>query len=208
MKLINSQVAIKALLLGLVLTLVGCKSATYKSLSELKDEQKTAIRRLIADKGLSVVELSSHSLPSTIDPSVYYLMPNGLYMRVIDAGSSTDRAVKNETIVYAEFEGFQFNHTTSPILTFNNHSRSSVPPVEFRYTHYYNAGDIHFMLINQTAPQVNYDALMCEGLAYPMTLLGDGARVSLIIPFEIGPSGTYSSGYTMFVKEAEYKFRK
>ena len=49
---------------------------------------------------------------------------------------------------------------------------------------------------------------MCEGLAFPMSLLGDGARVRLIIPFLLGPEVAYNTGTPMYCQEAQYEFSK
>lgn len=40
-----------------------------------------------------------------------------------------------------------------------------------------------------------------------MTMLGNKARVRLIVPFRIGPESLYSRGLTGYYKEVEYVFR-
>ncbi len=207
----------------------SCSDTSVKSLSELKDEQQTAISRLISTRNLAIVERATNTLPETIDPSVYYHMPNGLYIRVLSEGERGSVVTQNESLVYATFEGKQFSRDVDPVLSFNSYSKPSVPPVEFRYTYYYNAGDVHFSLVSLSSPQTSYDVLMCEGIAYPLSIvdesvsadraqelalkgahvsrLGNGARVSLIIPFEVGPSDTYSKGYTTFMENLQYTFR-
>ena len=49
---------------------------------------------------------------------------------------------------------------------------------------------------------------MCEGLAFPMSLLGDGAKVRLIIPFTIGAEINYNRGSTMYCREVRYEFTR
>ena len=39
-----------------------------------------------------------------------------------------------------------------------------------------------------------------------MSLLGDGAIVQLIIPFDLGPSQNYTVGNSLFVEKAVYTF--
>lgn len=223
------RIMLALLTLAFAAIAVGCKKTTVKSLSELKSEQRTAISKLISSRNIQVVELSGHTLPETIDNTVYYLMPNGVYLRVIDPGKQDTRITQDETVVFVTFKGFQFSLASNPLFTFDNHSKAAIPPTEFRYTEYYSAGTIHFSLVKQVAPQINYDFLMCEGLAYPLSIakavndqalseeltakkahiarLGSGARVSLIIPFEVGASETYSKGYSMFIEEAEYTIK-
>ncbi|MDO4707380.1 MAG: DUF4827 family protein [Porphyromonadaceae bacterium] len=194
----------------LLLGASSCKDDNkLKSLSELKSEQGEAIRALIDKHGFKVVDLGSVGrLPEKPDPNVYYKIPSasGLYMRVLDVGDQSRRAVDRETKIFVSFKGYSFNKESSLIAKFDILSRPSYPPVEFLYTVFYQYGENHYTLLRQSASVVNYDDLMCQGLAYPMSLLGDGARVSLIIPFEIGPGASYASGYTYFIEEAEYAF--
>lgn len=198
--------------LVVVLGLMGCKDdKKLKSLSDLKAEQATAIGALLERQQMKVVNLgSSGKLPKEIDPNVYYKIPSasGLYMRVLDVGDPNRRAVDKETKIFVSFKGHSFDKEHNQIGRFDILSRPDYPPVEFLYTLFYQYGEVHFTLLKQTASIANYDYLMCEGLAYPMSVLGDGARVSLIIPFEIGPTSTYASGITYFVEEAEYTFAK
>lgn len=207
MKLKSIKAYTLAMLLAPAMLLTSCDKNSLKSLSELKSEQKDAITKLIADKKMKVVRLSEAKLPATIDKDVYYLLPNGLYMRVLDAGSTTKKAEAGKTTIFTTFKGYQFTLATMKGPTINNHSDPGFPPVEFTYISRYSAGEIHYSLVEQTAPQLNYDNLMCEGIAYPMTLLGDKAKVSLIIPFEIGPNDTYSKGVSTYWEIVEYTFK-
>lgn len=199
-----------ALLVGLGIT--SCKDEQkLKSLSDLKAEQASAISSLVEKHQFKVVDLgASGKLPDTPDPSVYYKIPSasGLYMRVLDRGDKSRRAVDKETKIFVAFKGHSFSKEFPLIARFDNLSRPSFPPVEFLYTVFYQYGEKHYTLLKQNASVVNYDDLMCQGLAYPMSILGDGARVSLIIPFEIGPEASYASGQTFFIDEAEYTFAK
>lgn len=238
-KIINQALALVCLLGLGSLVLGSCKDNEVKSLSELKDEQEDAISRLMSERNIRVVSLSDDALPETIDQSVYYKMPNGLYMRVLSMGqsgteinrgyTSGTNGRREATRVFVTIKGFQFTKDEYPSLSFDNLSRGSRPPIEFRYASYYSGGEVHFTPVPQSSPQSNYDVLMCEGIAYPLSLkdgtisrerqetlanvgahigrLGNGARLSLIIPFEIGPSQTFDKGATTFIEEVEYTIR-
>lgn len=78
---------------------------------------------------------------------------------------------------------------------------------EFIYVDRYSRGALHFILI-KSAPGYSLNALMCEGLAFPMSLLGDGAKVRLIIPFTIGAEINYNRGSTMYCREVRYEFTR
>lgn len=192
-----------------VLALGSCSKDDNKSLSELKSEQSDAIEALQGRLSLSFVELKDNVLPQSIDKNVYYHLKNGLYVRVLDAGDTSKKAVKDQTRVFLLIKGYQFSKTQAKSRVFDNLSDASLPEIEFRYTYYYEAGAIHYTPIANTRPILHYDALMCQGLAFPLSLegIGDGAKLSLIIPFDMGPSATYSSGITTYVEEARYTFR-
>lgn len=187
--------------------LASCKDNTGKSLSKLKSEQSDAIKQFQSKNNMKVVELSGNTLPQNIDKSVYYHFKNGLYMRVLDEGNMQDKAVLGETNVFARLAGYRFSLATAQGLSFDNLSKATYPEIQFRYVYYYNAGEIHYNLVTNSRPVDNYDILMCEGIAFPVSLLGNGARVSLIIPFELGPSSTYSQGLSTYVSEVQYTYK-
>lgn len=217
------------LALGLILaglTFSSCEKDKIKSLSELKDEQRSAIGRLISDKGLKIVERKDNTLPEAIDPAVYYHLNNGLYIRVLNQGVNPQLIEKGKTKAYVLLRGAQFTKSNYPGSAFDNLSKASVPPIGFVYDSYYNAGEVHFQSIAQTSPQSTLDVLMNEGIAFPLSIkalgvsggeeekladqgahkarIGHGARLSLIVPFEIGPQSTYSTGTITYIEEVEY----
>ncbi len=184
----------------------ACSKNDFKSFSELKDEQEDAIERLISEKKLKVVTLKeAEDFPQNIDTEVYYKFPNGLYMRVLDRGVGK---VEYNSEIALLFKGNVFSWTKSGLPNFDNMSDASREFTYFNYTYFYNQGDVHFRLLPQETGVANLDAYMCEGLAYPMTQLGDKAIVSLIIPFEIGPQMTYKDGLSLFVERASYTVMK
>lgn len=206
MKIKSSLIALGAIAL---LGFASCSDDDTKSLSELKSEQEDAIEAFQSRTKISVVELKSNVLPATIDRNVYYHLRNGMYIKVLDMGDTSKPAVVGETTVFARLKGHQFTHNVEQSSLFDNMSVPSIAEIEFKYVSYYNGGDIHFSLISNTRPVSNLDALMCEGLAFPVSLagVGNGARFSLIVPFELGPSSTYKSGVTTYVEEITYTFK-
>ncbi len=198
---------------ALVLASIGsCSDNDIKSFSDLKEEQKDAINRLISEKQLKVVELDDDNLPNKIDSKVYYKFPNGLYMRVLDRGElNTDGSIKRvplNTKLALAFKGYLFSWNKKEYPSFDNMSNAGSEFTFFTYTYFYNQGDVHFTLVQQENGVGNLDAYMCEGLAYPMTQLGNGASVSLIVPFEVGPQMTYKDGLSLFIDEANYTIIK
>lgn len=198
-----------ALLSALPLLSSCDRSSRLKPLSELKSDQAEAITKLIASQSMSVVKIKEErDFPTQPRSDVYYMMPNGVYIRVLKTGDMNRRAIVDKTRVSLYFKGYYFAKQTPKGADFDNYSTPALPPVEFLYTQFYSFGFVHFRLLPQTEHPISLESLMCEGLAYPMALLGDGAEVSLIIPFEAGPSGTYTQGVSLFVEKALYKFSK
>lgn len=179
----------------------GCKKREVKSLTQLLKEEKTYIRDFIAKEGFTVKEASGEE--TTFEANILYHFPNGLYMQVLDAGKT--RPEVNKTKVVVRFAGYMFQK--EPLSSFNNLTDGSYQNTEFLYIESYNRGALHYSLL-PSAPGYTLNSLMCEGLAFPMSLLGDGARVRLIIPFLLGPEVAYNTGTPMYCQEAQYEFSK
>ncbi|SUB89635.1 Uncharacterised protein [Porphyromonas macacae] len=197
-------ISLLSMILLVGITFSSCRDSKYKSLSELKRDQKKAIERFIKEKKISVVELGDTKLPDPYNKDVYYKFPNGLYMKIIDPGKTKPEVDK--THVFLKFAGQLF--LDKVYLEFNSIANPRYQPTEFIYRNYYLAGEIHYSLVQLGIPGYSLDELMCEGLAYPMAHLGEGARVSLIVPFTLGSSTYYKMGYPMYIEEAYYTFKK
>lgn len=198
-----------SMLVAFSLFATSCDDKDIKTLKELKDEQKETIDRLISDNNIIVVDLTNkeQKLPDPIDNNVYYKFKNGLYLKVINKGD--EMAERSKTNSYLYLNGYVSHKENKKYSIFNSLSSGEYMPIKFQYISQFTSyGDIHYQLKTQVPSGVNLDDLMCEGLAYPLTVLGNNAKVSLIIPFELGPDFTYKTGSTLFVEEALYQFEK
>mgnify|MGYP000845822405 FL=1 len=197
-----------ALLLILPLLFGSCKKKSdIKPLSQLKKEQRRAIDRLISTEGFRVINRDNELLPEEIDKSVFYRLSNGLYMRVLDAGDQKAKAVAEKTRVLVQMKGRVFNESKGVRYTFNSLNNPSYGELKFLYVSYYNVGAEHYRAISSGGFSDSLDQLLCEGVAFPASLLGSGARVQLIIPFELGPTASYTEGNSIFVEEARYIYQ-
>ncbi|MDO4673280.1 DUF4827 family protein [Falsiporphyromonas endometrii] len=187
------------------ITLTSCDKKSIRSVSRMKKDERKIIAQFIDENNIKVKTASDKQ--TEFDPNIMYIMPNGLYMQVLDKGNE-ERAVENKTHIYIRLKG-EVLDPKAPAnrkLDFNSLSSGKYQPIEFIYRNYYQQGEIHFELINPD-PGYNLTQYMCEGLAYPMSLLGNHARAKLIIPFVIGPDFLYESGNPVYVEEVEYTFR-
>ena len=196
-----------ALLLLVTFALLGsCKKSNVKPLSQRKKKQRRAIDRLIAKETFQVISRNDELLPTPIDQNVFYKLSNGLYMRVLDKGSD-EKAVAEKTRVLVRMKGRMFNDSRDTVYTFNSIANPSFDELKFLYVSYYNVGTEHYRAIGSNSFSNSLDQLLCEGVAFPASLLGNGARVQLIIPFELGPTATYTQGNSIYVEEAQYTYR-
>ena len=105
----------------------------------------------------------------------------------------------NKTTVSVQLKGYFFNVSQSKGAIFDNLTETNVRPLFFRYASWDTSeGKIHYSSLNESGV---YEDLLCEGVAFPMSLLGDGAIVQLIIPFDLGPSQNYTAGNSLFVEQ-------
>ena len=192
------------LMMGLVaLGSTACsKTKDIKSLSQMLKEEEIAISKLINKENITVRNYAEGQ--TSFDKGIYYKFSNGLYMEVLEAGG--ERPVAEKSRVNVRFEGYIFNKDSIQ-QNFNNLSMPGFQDTEFIYVDRYSRGALHFILI-KSAPGYSLNALMCEGLAFPMSLLGDGAKVRLIIPFTIGAEINYNRGSTMYCREVRYEFTR
>lgn len=189
------------LLVVAVLLASSCDERTknMRSLSRMLSDEKKNIERFIGEKGFKVEKGVADQ--TVFEEGIYYHFDNNLYLRVIEKGTTRPEAGKTRIVV--RFKGFMFGEKTT--VEFDNLSIGGFQDTEFLYIEHYDRGAIHFKLM-PPAPGKNLNAYMCEGIAFPMSLLGDGAKVSLIIPFLIGPDRASQQGTTMYCEEVRYQF--
>lgn len=128
-------------------------SKTYAEL--LEDEQK-AIGRLIADSNFTVL----YSFPEKFGSKDYVKLPNGLYMNVIDFGNKDEKIDSGKVVLY-RYRSYRNLFDT------------------ITYTGNINNADPSSFIFGLTPTSSNG---YIEGLATPLSFVGNGAKVNLIIP--------------------------
>jgi len=165
----------------------------------LRDEEKM-IKGFIQEQQMNVQEGSEDQ--RTFDPAVWYKFPNGVYMQVLNKG--TDLAKPDRTRVMLRMKGRFIAPDYNK--SFDNLSKGYQQSTEFIYINSRDrSGSIHYKLIQEQFGH-SVDGLMCEGIAYPLTLVGNGAKVRLLIPFLLGPNIAYNAGAPMYCEEVWYQF--
>jgi hypothetical protein len=151
-----------------------------KTAQERLDDEKKAIRRFINKNDFKTASFPKDSI---FDPNVFYKDDNNFYVRVLDPGTSK-KAELGQTIL-----------------------------LRFDYYHdilYYMKGDTLEYTLEQTTPfsikygVSSYITPMCEGFAEPLSYLGEGALVDLIIPSKLGATYDQSNYRPKFYKGVRY----
>lgn len=182
-------------------TFTSCREKQHiKSLSEMLRDEEKIIKGFIQEQQMNVQEGTEGQ--REFDPAVWYKFPNGVYMQVLDQGA--ELATPERTRVMLRMKGRfiapDYKHS------FDNLSKGYQQTTEFIYIDSRDrTGAIHYRLIQESLGH-SIDALMCEGVAYPLTMVGNGARVRLLVPFLLGPNIAYNAGAPMFCEEVWYRF--
>jgi hypothetical protein len=155
-------------------------------------EEKKSIERYILSQKIDV--LDEYPKDSIFKENQYYKTSDGLYMHVVDRGNP-DRRVKAYDEVLVRFEYFYYvksyvsGSTDSIVLSY------FYLPIAFKY-------GITGSYYNDPA------GLACNGFAIPLSYIGEGGVVDLIIPSELGNATDNSSFAPVFYKNLKYtKFR-
>ena len=153
-------------------------------------EEKKAIERYILMQHIEV--LNEYPKDSIFEENQYYKTSEGLYMNVVDPGN-TSRRIQTYGEVLVRFDYLYYiksyvsGNTDSIVLNY------AYLPISFRYGVSYSTDLV---------------GLACAGFAIPLTYVGEGAVVNLIIPSELGNSNDNSSFAPVFYRNLKYtKFR-
>jgi hypothetical protein len=176
---------------GLFIAFSSCDNS--KTAQEYLREEKKAIERYIDRKGIGV---TSDYLPAFkngtngFETNKYFRTTEGLYIHVVDSGNGKRvRPLLDEVLVrfdyYFDIKAYAGGDTTQYTLPYTQF------PVEFKYG---------------TGSYSSYFA--CNGWAIPLSYMGEGAIIDLIIPSSLGSQSDNSAYRPVFYKNLRYtKFR-
>ena len=176
------------ILLGVII--VACDNG--KSFQEYMREEKKAIERYIDSEG--IVVLNEYPKDSIFKKNEYYKTSEGLYMHVVDPGN-TSRRVQTYGEVLVRFEYLYYIKdyvsatTDSSRLACHYVLNYTYFPIEFRYGISYD---------------IDRSKLACPGFAIPLTYVGEGAVVDLIIPSELGNTNDNNKFLPIFYRNLKY----
>jgi FKBP-type peptidyl-prolyl cis-trans isomerase len=158
-----------------------------KTAQEYLREEKKAIDRYITKNNISIVTdyLSAFkSGEKGFEANKYFKTDNGLYIHVVDSGNGNRVKFKDEVLVrfdyYRDVKAYVGGDTSVYRAYYTEF------PIEFRY----GIG--------------NYNSYSCDGWTIPLSYLGEGAIIDLIIPSSLGSSADNSAYRPVFYKSLHY----
>ena len=170
-----------------------------KTLQErIKDEIK-AIDRFIKMNGFEVLDLEKHELPKGKWPeNLYYRTQDGLFFHVVDSGNGKRAKLLDEISV--RYDYFQFvidvaqgDTTKLPFPWYSNYM--SYPPV---------LGQPYYFIYGLSQTYMSASSPMCQAWVIPLSYVGEGAVLDIIVPSLIGSSVDYNNITPVFYKNLRY----
>jgi hypothetical protein len=158
----------------------------------IREEKKTIERYILSQK---IDVLNEYPKDSVFKENQYYKTSDGLYLHVVDNGNTSRRAKTFDEILL-RFDHFVYIKNYVSGATDSISLSYIYLPITFRY--------------GVTGSYASDPAgLACNGFAIPLSYVGEGAVVNLIIPSELGNTTDNSSFAPVFYKNLKYtKFRR
>ena len=176
----------------LLMAIISCVSFSCnrsKSLQELLQEERKAIERFILTNNIKLVE--SYPQDHAFKENEYYKTAEGLFMQVVDSGNGT--MVKPNNDVSLRFEYLQYIKNVVQGDTTRYYSYNPRQPFSFVY-----------FSRNSYIPDLNNVYDVSQAWVIPLSYVGEGAIVNLIVPSSIGSSGDNSEIRPVFFRNLHY----
>ena len=164
--------------------LFSCNS--QKSLQELLQEERKAIDRFIGMNDLK--PLQNYPKDGVFKENEYFKTPEGLFLNVVDSGNGTRAKLLNDVAV--RFDYLQYVKDAAAGDTTKSFSNPYFEPYSFVYG------------ISQTYS--SYSSPVCQAWVIPLSYVGEGAVVNLIVPSKFGSYSDNSSITPVFYRNLRY----
>jgi len=154
----------------LVAAITSCNdTATY---AELLTNEKSSIQTFMEERGFTTTTVYPDTVP--FPEGIYYLTKTGLYVHVIDTGKQIIDTIPQNTVITVRFIETDMQGDTT-------------------YSNMYGTSDPYELLYNNVQTTASYGD--CKAWHEPLSYVGDGGHVNIIVPTKIGMS-MYSSAST------------
>lgn len=176
------------LIVGLAIFTGSCsKSDSY---AERLKQEKKSINRFIADNKIVVLDL--YPANSKFAENEFYRDPNtGVYVNVVDTGNGKRVIPEKRSEVYMRFSD---THILSDTTKFSN-DESNNAPLSFIY-------GVAATYMGTSSSDYYTQYFMSSALVAPLSHVGEGGVVRLIVPF------TQGSYYQMYTNRVPFYYGK
>lgn len=173
------------LLLSLIVLTAVSSCNKQKTVQEILREQQKAIDLLI-DRNDFVI-LKEYPKNGIFKEKEFYLTSDGLYIHVSDTGNGRKVTPMKDVVTVRFNYCFIVQDYIDGTDTLLYRPSYLEMPFEFRY-----------------GITGSYTRMACNGWAYPLEYVTEGAIVDLIIPSKLGSSSDESAYYARFFKDLQY----
>lgn len=189
-----------ALLIGFVCMVVISCGKDQKSYTDMLNEEKKAIDKLIDREELEILK----KMPANYKfaHNEYVKLDSDVYIQVVDTGDGT-RAKQYSSHIFCRFTANRFMlDSTSYQNRYSNYGPHSngTGPIEFVY-----GQNTVISQSSTTDYQTVLEGFMSEGIQAGLEYVGNKGKVRLIVPFKHGSSYDQQQGYAVHFEELEYK---
>ena len=172
-----------------ILTILSCISSScqqQKSLQELLQEERKAIDKFISTNNLVI--LKEYPKDGVFKEKEYFRTNEGLFFHVVDSGNGTKVQLLNDVTV--RFDYYQ------PVKN----------AVKGDSTHYYpnSPYEPYSFVYGLGATYSAYYTPVCQAWVIPLSYVGEGAILDLVIPSSIGSYMDNTNITPIFYKNLHY----
>lgn len=185
------------LILCAALAAISCSKT--KSYTDMLNDEKDAIDRLIASEGFEI--LKDFPADTVFSEKQFVKLKSGVYLNIIDRGTS-ERAVKYKTKILYRCNMHYFLDADTVLGNYGPHSNGTLPfPTNGSTSIPFTYGDYSSSYSNELSHYY-----VSEGIQEPLQYVGDRAKVSLIVPFKRGTYSDQGKGEPIHYEVLEYIF--
>lgn len=176
----------------------SCKEG--KSLQERLKEETRAIDRFIKMNDFKILDEEDEEFPKGKWPeNTFFRTRDGLFFQVVDSGNGKRAKLLDEISVRYEYFQLVKDAATGDTLKysfpyFSSYNPNNPPPLGHPFYFTYGLPQTYS---SSSSP-------MCQAWVIPLSYVGEGAILNMIVPSSVGASYDYSNITPVFYKNLRY----
>jgi len=181
----------------LAIIIISCISSSCnqsKSLQELLREESKALDQFITMNNFSI--LRYYPADGVFKENEYYKSSDGLFFHVVDSGNGTRVRLLNEVSIRFDYCQYLKN------VVAGDSSVWTPPPSDLPYGFVYGISQTYSSSYYYS--YYGYYSPLCQAWVTPLTYVGEGAVIDMIIPSSIGSYSDNTNVAPIFYKNLRY----